>query len=232
MDVAACQTRALEMSFGTRPILRGVDLTVGWGRGAVIIGANGCGKSTMLKILSGLAAPTAGAALIFGEDSRRLSAATRRRIGCLRLQSFLYPNLTARENLEFYARINDVSHPRDAAIAALERVGMGSIADNRVRTVSRGMEQRLAIARATIADPRLLLFDEPFAALDRSGADMVRAIIGESMNRGTAVIVTAHGIDGLESLELAPYELAHGTLRAMADNAAAVAPRARLAPVR
>jgi heme exporter protein A len=214
-DLAACLTRALGLSFGVRPILRGIDLTADAGHGIAIVGANGCGKSTLVRILAGLAAPTAGAAFVFGEDSRRLSAASRRRIGLLTHQSFLYPNLTARENLEFHSRIRGIDRPREAAIAALGRVGMSSIADDRVRTVSRGMEQRLAIARATIADPDLLLLDEPFAALDRDGAAIVRDLIGDSLKRGAAVIVTAHTVDGLEALGLAPFELINGKLRSI-----------------
>ena len=216
MDTAnavACHTRALGLSFGVRPILRGIDLTAAAGSGLAIVGANGCGKSTLLRILAGLAAPTAGAALVFGEDSRRLSSASRRRIGLLTHQSFLYANLTARENLEFHARIHGIGRPLEAAMAALGRVGMSSIAEDRVRTVSRGMEQRLAIARATIADPDLLLLDEPFAALDPTGAAIVRDLIGDALKRGAAVIVTAHSADGLEALGLEPFELINGKLR-------------------
>jgi heme exporter protein A len=229
MGTVPCQTRGLGLNYGNRPILFGIELKVDCGGGLAIIGANGCGKSSLLKILAGIVVPTAGQVLIFGEDSRRLSAAARRRIGFLSHQSFLYPNLTARENLEFYARLCGIGRPREAAMAALERVEMSTVAQDRVRTVSRGMEQRLALARATIASPDLLLLDEPFAALDRTGQRLVRQMIDEARGRGAAVVITAHSPEGLTEMGFAIHEIARGGLRAWARESLLTLPR--LAPV-
>src|SRR6266478_5095260 len=108
-------------------------------RGAFIIGGNGAGKSTLLRILAGLEAPSDGRALVFGQDTRRLGPRYRRRIGMMGHQSFLYPNLTARENLEFYAELYALADPSTAAASWLERVGLAGFADARIHDFSRGM---------------------------------------------------------------------------------------------
>jgi heme exporter protein A len=186
------EARALGKSYGPTPVLRDVNLSIRAGCGAALIGANGAGKSTLIRLLAGLAAPSTGAAMLFGEAARSLAPDLRRRVGLLSHQSFLYPNLTARENLEFYARIYGV---RDACAEArlwLDRVALSAAADSRVRTFSRGMEQRLAIARAMIARPDVLMLDEPFAALDPDGVALASALIRQAMERGCAVLASAH----------------------------------------
>src|SRR5690348_7542946 len=147
MDAPPIEARGLDKSFGAIPVLRGVNLAVAAGRGVMIIGRNGAGKSTLVRILAGLSTSTAGQALLFGHSSRELDPALRRRVGLLTHQSFLYPNLTARENLEFYARIYGVQDARAQALFWIGRIALAAAADFRVRTFSRGMEQRLAIAR-------------------------------------------------------------------------------------
>ena len=170
MSAPVVETHSLAKTYGLAPVLREVDLRLLPGAGAFVIGGNGAGKSTLLRILAGLEAPSGGHALVFGQDTRRLAARYRRRIGMMAHQSFLYPNLTARENLEFYAELYSLADPRASAELWLERVGLADVADTRVRTFSRGMEQRLSAARAMLAEPALLLLDEPFASLDHDGA--------------------------------------------------------------
>ena len=126
MATAVVETRALGKSFGLLPVLLEVDLSVTAGHAAVIIGGNGAGKSTLLAILAGVSAPSAGSALVFGQDSRRLDPQGRRQIGMLSHRSFLYPNLTARENLEFYATLYGVENPHIAALTWLRRVGLAN----------------------------------------------------------------------------------------------------------
>ncbi|MGH7906676.1 MAG: ATP-binding cassette domain-containing protein, partial [Candidatus Binataceae bacterium] len=130
----------LGMNYGLRPVLRDVEFELAPGCGAAIIGDNGSGKSTLVKILAGLLAPSAGSAWIFGSDSRHLPSEVRRRIGLLSHQSFLYPNLTARENLEFYAALYALAGTGEAANRALSQVGLETVADQRAKTLSRGME--------------------------------------------------------------------------------------------
>lgn len=212
MSAPILEAHRLSRNFGPNPILREVSIELAAGRGAAIIGANGSGKSTLVRIFAGLLAPSAGSVLVFGRESRRLGPAERHRIGLLTHQSFLYPNLTARENLIFYASLYGIAPTREATARALARVGLEAAADQRVRTLSRGMEQRLAIARATLAGPALLLLDEPFAALDSAGVEVVGELVRESLDRGAAVVVTAHNGVGLAGADFERYELVRGRL--------------------
>jgi heme exporter protein A len=204
--------RGLDKVFGFAPVLRGVNLRVEPGAGLLIAGGNGAGKSTLIAILAGLSAPSAGVATLFGEDSRRLAPAARRRVGLLTHQSFLYPNLTARENLEFFGALYRIDESRTIARAWLERVGLAAAADERIRDFSRGMEQRLALARAMLLAPDVLLMDEPFAALDAEGTARAVTIVGEAMARGCAVVMTAHQMIPPAGLTLDLCELARGKL--------------------
>ena len=207
MTAPLVEARALGKSFGTALVLREVDLAVEAGRGAAVVGANGAGKSTLIRLLAGLSAPSLGAAMLFGEPARSLKPMLRRRVGLLSHQSFIYPNLTARENLEFYATLYGVAQVRAAAAEWLERVALDAAADARVHGFSRGMEQRLAIARAMLGRPDVLLLDEPFAALDADGAALAAALVREAMGRGCAVLASAHSADALEELGFAVLTL-------------------------
>src|SRR5215472_3806386 len=210
MAAPVIETHALGKTFGLTPVLQETEFKLSPGRGAIVIGGNGCGKSTLLSIFAGLVAPSEGYALVFGEDTRRFAPRYRRRIGMMSHQSFLYPNLTARENLEFYGRLYDVSAPREAAQSWLARVGLADCAGDRVRTFSRGMEQRLAAARALIHGPSLLLLDEPFAGLDPDGAARVRALIKSVLDEGCSIVVTAHAPFQVEGIDFEVYEIVRG----------------------
>ena len=212
MSAAPIEARALGKSYGISPVLRDVTFNVEAGQSVAIVGANGAGKSTLIRLLAGLAAPSAGAALLFGEPSRALAPALRRRVGLLSHQSMLYPNLTARENLEFFATLYGVENPEAAAREWLERVALGAAAGTRVRGFSCGMEQRLALARALIGRPDVLMLDEPFAALDAEGAAMTAALIREAMARGCAVLASAHSANTLADIGFAVHVLSRGRL--------------------
>src|SRR6266851_7888227 len=215
MDAPPIEARGLDKSFGAIPVLRGVNLAVAAGRGIMIIGRNGAGKSTLVRILAGLSTSTAGHALLFGHSSRELDPALRRRVGVLTHQSFLYPNLTARENLEFYAKIYGLDGSpgsRSDITRWLERVGLAAAANERVRTFSRGMEQRLALARAMSHAPGVLLMDEPFAALDTDGVVLAATLIREALERGCAIALTAHEPLKLEVIALDLVEIVRGRL--------------------
>jgi heme exporter protein A len=231
MTAPLIEARALGKSFGTAPVLREVNLAVEAGRGAAVVGANGAGKSTLIRLLAGLSAPSLGAAMLFGMPARSLKPMLRRRVGLLSHQSFVYPNLTARENLEFYATLYGVAQARAASAEWLERVALDAAADARVHGFSRGMEQRLAIARAMLGRPDVLLLDEPFAALDADGAALAAALVREAMGRGCAVLASAHSADALEDLGFAVLTLRRGKLvsdaASVAGHATARVPLAR-----
>lgn len=216
MDAPLIEARGLGKTFGAIPILRGVNLAVPAATATMIVGRNGAGKSTLVRLLAGLSAPTAGEAMLFGAPSRTLESAARRRLAIVTHQSFLYPNLTARENLEFYAELYYVADAR-AELARdisrwLDRVGLASAADARVRTFSRGMEQRLTLARAMLTRPDVLLMDEPFAALDADGVALVADLLREAIARRRAIVLTAHQPIAIDGLEFALYEIVRGHL--------------------
>jgi heme exporter protein A len=206
------EARGLEKSFATAPVLRKVNLAVPAGCCALIIGRNGSGKSTLIRLLAGLALPSSGEATLFGNPSRTLPADCRRRVGLVNHQSFVYPNLTARENLEFWAGLYGVQDRARIAGEWLERVGLAARADDRARTFSRGMEQRLALARALLASPDVLLMDEPFTALDSDGIAAAADLIREELSRGCAIVITAHGALAMDGLSFDAYELVRGRL--------------------
>jgi len=212
MSAPVVETHALAKTYRLAPVLRELNFRLMAGRGAFIIGGNGAGKSTLLRILAGLEAPSAGNAIVFGQDTRKLAPRYRRRIGLMAHQSFLYPNLTARENLEFYAELYSIGDPAGAASAWIERVGLAGFADARVRTFSRGMEQRLSAARAMLAEPTVILLDEPFAALDADGVSIVAALIHGALARGASILATAHSVPEVAGAEFEVFELAQGRL--------------------
>lgn len=206
MEQPALAARGVAMTFGLAPVLRDINFELWPGALAAVSGVNGSGKSTLVKIFSGLLSPSGGSVAVFGGQSAR------GRIGLLSHQSFLYPNLTASENLEFYAALYGLRDGGERAARWLERIGLEALGDYRVRTISRGNEQRLAIARALIADPALLIMDEPFTALDSGGVTLVKQLIGEALARNCAVVITAHSAEALAGLDFEPYELSRGRL--------------------
>jgi heme exporter protein A len=212
MAAPVVEIHRLAKNYGLAIVLSEVELRLLPGAGVFIVGGNGAGKSTLVRIIAGLEAPSDGNALVFGQDTRRLAARYRRQIGLMAHQSFLYPNLTARENLEFYAELYSLADPAALAEQWLARVGLADAADMRVRAFSRGMEQRLSAARAMIAEPALLLLDEPFASLDHDGAETIAALMRSAIERGACVIATVHGAPEIQGVEFAVLELSRGRL--------------------
>jgi heme exporter protein A len=212
------EARDVGKTFGLAPVLRGVTLKVNQGEGAIVVGHNGSGKSTLVRILAGLSSVSAGEALLFGEPARKLQPHSRRRVGVITHQSFLYPRLTARENLEFYAELYRIDRRTISISESLERIGLAKVADERVCTFSRGMEQRLTLARTTIATPDVLLMDEPFAALDTNGVELALSLIEEALGRGCAIVITAHEPFQLGRTTFTSYALVRGRLRPAPDD--------------
>jgi heme exporter protein A len=180
-------------AFGRSVVLRDVTLHVSPGDVVALFGPNGAGKSTLLRLLAALARPTTGVVRLFGETQG--GAGVRRRIGLVAHQSFLYPDLTARENLRFYARMYRLDAPDERAETWLRRVDLAEAGDRPVRLFSRGMEQRLALARALLHDPELVLLDEPWSGLDAAGSEWLSALLGELRERGRAVVAATHDFD-------------------------------------
>jgi len=189
------RAEALGRSFAGVPVLAGVDLVVRAGDAVVLLGPNGAGKTTLLRILALLARPTAGRLALFGSDAATAPPALRRRIGYVGHESLCYPDLTATENLEFYARLFAVpdadARVRDLVVWA----GLEAAARRPVRVYSRGMSQRLALARALLHEPELLLLDEPFTGLDAAGVAALQERLAALRLAGHALVLTTHDLE-------------------------------------
>ena len=187
--------RGVEKSYRDWPVLWDLDLTVSWGESLALFGANGAGKTTLLRILSTSVRPDAGAVRVAGRDLRRQSAQVRQRIGVLGHRSFLYDDLTPRENLTYYARLYGIRDRAERVNEVLQTVGLSRRADHRVRSLSNGMQRRASIARAILHRPEVLLLDEPEAGLDRDSRLMLGGLLSEWAGAGRAVIFTTHDIE-------------------------------------
>lgn len=184
----AIELRGLTRLFGERAALRDVTASVPAGATLAVLGRNGAGKSTLLRILASLLRPHAGEALVLGEPLPKRAWAVRARIGLLGHEPLLYRDLTARENLQFHARLHRVAPER--IVELLRAVEMERRADEPVRTLSRGMVQRVAVCRAVLHRPELLLLDEPRANLDPGAGDLVAPLIGR--DAGATRVLTSH----------------------------------------
>ena len=200
--VAVVEADSVARVFGARRAVDGVSLTVRAGECLALFGPNGAGKTTLLRLLGGLLKPSGGTARIAGEKVPG-GPEIRRRIGVISHRTLLYDALTARENVEFFARLYGVANPREATTRSLERMKIADQADSPVRSLSRGMKQRVSIARATVHDPTVVLADEPFAGLDVSGATALSVLLAELRRSGAALVLVTHNID--EGLSLATH---------------------------
>ncbi len=184
---------SLGKAFGRSVVLRDLTLSVTAGEALAVFGPNGAGKSTTLRLLAGLMAPTTGELCVFGDPVAHPDV--RRRIGLVAHQSFLYPDLTARENLLFYARMYGFADAEARVDAWLERVALADVAGRAVRLFSRGMEQRLSLARALLHEPDLVLLDEPWSGLDADAADWLGTMLLELRGRGRTIVVATHDFE-------------------------------------
>jgi heme exporter protein A len=182
---------ALEKRFGPVRALAALDLAAERGAVIAVLGPNGAGKSTLLRLLAGLTRPTAGSIRYVGGLDRR---SARRLVGYIGHATFLYPALSARENLEFAARLYGVADPRATARALLDGLDLASVAERAAGAFSRGLSQRLAIARALVHDPALVLLDEPFTGLDPVSADRLADRIERLRAAGRALVLVTHDL--------------------------------------
>jgi ABC-2 type transport system ATP-binding protein len=193
----AVQTSGLGKRFGARAALDGVDLEVPRGVAFGFLGANGAGKTTLIRLLLGLARPTAGRIRVLGREVPGECAAALARVGAIIEEPCFHRHLTGRKNLHVHAAVRErSSHER--VDAALARVGLAARGDERVKTYSLGMRQRLGVARCLLADPELLILDEPMNGLDPSGIQEFRRLIRELVAEGRTVLLSSHLLDEVE----------------------------------
>jgi heme ABC exporter ATP-binding subunit CcmA len=187
--------------YGDYAALREIKLTVEPGSCVALLGRNGAGKTTLLRIIAGLSKAGRGKVSIFGNDAR--DPETRRRVGVLGHGISVYEELSAFENLMLFGRLYGVANAAAAATEWLERTGLARVRDGLVREFSRGMRQRLAIARAFLHNPRVLLLDEPFTALDDRAISVLQTVLREALARGCTIVLSTHQLR--EALELATH---------------------------
>jgi heme ABC exporter ATP-binding subunit CcmA len=195
----AVSVQGLTKSFGNYLALRGIDLEIEHGQSVVIFGPNGAGKTTLIKVLSTIMRPSSGTVSVDGLNLKDNAEEIRHRIGLVAHQTFLYNNLTAYENLEFYSRLYDVSERKQRIHEVAAMVRMTSRLHDRVGTLSRGTQQRLAIARVLLHKPVIMLLDEPETGLDQHAMSMLwKALKAEGKEKRT-IILTTHNLErGLE----------------------------------
>jgi ABC-type multidrug transport system ATPase subunit len=223
-DFNAVEVNQVSRHFGRRRALTNVSLTLRAGDIIGLLGPNGAGKSTLISLLATLAAPTSGEVRYGGRLAKEAGAGVRARIGLLAHELYLYPELSARQNLDFFARVYGID--ADSAVpAALERANLADRADDDVHGFSRGMRQRLALERALLHQPRLVLFDEPFTGLDDTAVSVVSARLRALAADGAIVVVATHDLDIADGLVTRVALVRAGRL--LADEPAAGGLRAR-----
>ena len=212
MSDAAVSARGLARAFGHRRAVAGVDLTLAPGERVAVMGPNGAGKTTLLRMLAGLLRPDAGRVAILGHDMRERPRDARSLLGYMGHQALAYLDLTVRQNLELFA---DLQHARPGAVDdALGRVGLLARSHDSARELSRGMLQRLSIARALIGDPEVLVLDEPGAGLDARGGELLVEAVTAGGGRRATVLVSH---DPAEVIALADRAVIMRAGRAVAD---------------
>ena len=182
-------------SFGDTQALKDISFHVRQGEYVALLGVNGAGKTTLIRILSTLTKPTSGQVKLAGFSTKKEAMKVRDQIGIVSHFTFLYDDLSAEENLKFYAKMYSVSQAEERIDFLLKQVNLNSRRYDLVRTFSRGMQQRLALARAILQQPKILLLDEPFAGLDVNASSMLSGLLSNFIEKDSTVLVTTHDIN-------------------------------------
>lgn len=200
--------------FGLKVVLRNLDFSVEAGEFVALLGPNGAGKTTFLRILASLSRPTLGTVMVAGYTLPHQSAAVRQRLGVVSHMPLLYGDLTAEENLRFYGRMYNIPEIKTRIGHVLELVGLANRQRDLVRTFSRGMQQRLAIGRAVLHDPDVLLLDEPHTGLDQDACNMLDAVLRQEALRKRTVVMTSHDLSRAADLASRFDILSRGNIQA------------------
>ena len=213
---ALIEAENLSKHYGGLPALQGLKFTVEAGEFVALLGANGSGKSTLLRLLSGLSKATAGGLRVGGWEMPREAMAVRAHIGFVAHQPLLYENLTARENLQFYATLYGIGRGESERRVdeALRALGLRKRADSLARTFSRGLKQRLSIARAILHQPAALLLDEPYTGLDQAAAARLDEILSAANHEGRTIIMSTHQISRIPPAAGRALVLSRGRIHA------------------
>ena len=210
------EVKKLVKRFGLKTILRGLDFQVEPGEFVALLGPNGAGKTTFLRILASLSRPSMGSVKVAGYSLPNDSANVRARLGVVSHMPLLYPDLTAEENLHFYAQMYGLANYQSRITEVLEMIGLAVRRKDLVRTFSRGMQQRLAIGRAVLHDPEVMLFDEPYTGLDQDASEMLDEVLRSVAAKGRTVVMTSHDLARAEDLATRFDILSRGVIAASA----------------
>ncbi len=202
MTGPAVVVERLEKTLGKNQVLRGISFSAQPGEIFGLLGPNGAGKTTTLRIICTLLSPDKGTVEVLGFDTRTAPQEVRKRVGVVTADIGVYPRLSARENIAYFAQLSGVpdSDLKRRVDAVIERLDVGSFADQRAESLSSGQKQKLAIARAIVHDPQVLMFDEPTSNLDVLASREVREFMVESKERGKCVIFSTHVMHDAERL--------------------------------
>ena len=210
--------KKLVKRFGLKTVLRGVDFEVQPGEFVALLGPNGAGKTTFLRILASLSRPSIGEVRVAGFRLPNEAAAVRARLGVVSHLPLLYGDLSAEENLRFYGRMYGIEDLEPRITEVLEMVGLETRRKDLVRTFSRGMQQRLAIGRAVLHDPDVMLFDEPYTGLDQDASSMLDDVLKTVAAEGRTVVMTSHDLARAEELATRFDILTRGVISASATH--------------
>src|SRR5687767_1454181 len=208
--------KKLVKRFGLKTVLRGVDFEVQPGEFVALLGPNGAGKTTFLRILASLSRPSLGEVNIAGYRLPNQAAQVRARLGVVSHLPLLYIDLSAEENLRFYARLYGITNYQPRITEVLELISLETRRHDLVRTFSRGMQQRLAIGRAILHDPDVMLFDEPYTGLDQDASSVLDDILKTLASQGRTVVMTSHDLARVEDLATRFDILSRGVIAATA----------------
>lgn len=186
------ETLKLEKAFGYKQALRGITLNIGEGQVVALVGPNGAGKSTLLRILAALSRPTRGRVAINGIEIPQGAMEARSSIGYVGHQTLMYDDLSVAENLRFYGRLYAIEHLDARVREVAARVGVDKRLDDQVRTLSRGYQQRVSLARALLHRPRVYLYDEPWTGLDQSSSGLLLSVFEDAQREGATVLFSTH----------------------------------------
>lgn len=204
----------LTKRFGLKTILRNVDFQVARGEFVALLGPNGAGKTTFLRILSSLSKPSFGNVKVAGYSLPNEAAQVRAKLGVVSHLPLLYPELTAEENLQFYARMYGITNYQLQITNVLQLIGLENRRKDVVRTFSRGMQQRLSIGRAVLHNPEIILFDEPYTGLDQDASEMLDKLLKEVASNGQTIVMTSHDLIRAENLATRFDVLSRGMISA------------------
>jgi heme exporter protein A len=205
--------------FGMKTVLNSLDFQVNQGEFVALMGPNGAGKTTFLRILSSLSKPNSGRVSIAGFIIPSQAAEVRYQLGVVSHQPMLYGEFTAEENLLFFGRLYGVKLLEQRISIVLGQVGLADQRKSLVKTFSRGMQQRLSIARAILHDPQVLLLDEPYTGLDQDACEMLDTVLRQDASTGRTVVMTSHDLTRAADLATRFDVLSHGKIRASVEKA-------------